>query len=60
MIECRKCKKAETLFIPERHISGSQVTTIYTSSGLIRCDRRGRKYVSRDTKKSCDFYDPKR
>jgi len=56
-IDCRKCKRAEMLYIPSRQEGGGQA---YTPSGLVRCDRRGRRYVSKDKKSACPWFEAKR
>ena len=57
MIECRKCKKAVILYQREKEDDQSQV---FKLTGLVRCNRWGRAYVSKDTKSECGAYEPKR
>jgi hypothetical protein len=59
-VECRKCKRSEILYVSERKKDGSKTEQTFVSSGLVRCNRHGRAYVSRDTKIACASFEPRR
>ena len=57
MVDCSKCRRGTILFVRER-VNNTEQT--FKGSGLVRCNRTGMNRVSKDKKKVCVSFEPRR